>query len=215
MMPAAAPVSFPYAARYRTGGVHKGVDLGTPHGTVLVAPVSGTVWYAGTGGGWGPAYGGQVIIATDDLGPRRWVQLAHLSAVEVRTGQAVTAGQRIGRSGGTPGTTGAGNSTGPHVHVQMNRSTRWDDHVDPTPALNHQPAGGTRPLANTEEEDDMKGIIYMAEGYAGHGIYEGPAGGFVKLANAEERKNLTKAGMPVVWLTGTTLDEYIKDSRKR
>ncbi|MEZ5230266.1 MAG: M23 family metallopeptidase [Acidimicrobiales bacterium] len=41
----------------------------------------------------------------------------HLSAVAVAAGDDVTAGQAIGLSGGQPGAPGAGNTTGPHLHL--------------------------------------------------------------------------------------------------
>ena len=42
---------------------------------------------------------------------------SHLSIVTVSAGDDVVAGQAIGLSGGEPGTPGAGNTTGPHLHL--------------------------------------------------------------------------------------------------
>ena len=47
---------------------------------------------------------------------------AHLSAVEVREGDHVASGGRIGRSGST------GRSTGPHLHYEVRRN---GDAIDP------------------------------------------------------------------------------------
>ncbi len=43
----------------------------------------------------------------------------HLSQLTVTFGQAITAGTLIGLSGGQPGTPGAGNTTGPHLHLAL------------------------------------------------------------------------------------------------
>ncbi|MFN0029304.1 MAG: M23 family metallopeptidase, partial [Acidimicrobiales bacterium] len=43
----------------------------------------------------------------------------HLSQLAVTPGQAITAGTLIGLSGGQPGTPGAGNTTGPHLHLAI------------------------------------------------------------------------------------------------
>lgn len=43
----------------------------------------------------------------------------HASGVDVRNGQQVNAGDQIMRSGGLPGSRGAGSSTGPHLHLQI------------------------------------------------------------------------------------------------
>ena len=43
----------------------------------------------------------------------------HLSQVVVASGDHVVAGQLIGATGGQPGSRGAGNTTGPHLHLGM------------------------------------------------------------------------------------------------
>ncbi len=48
--------------------------------------------------GWAGAYGCQIVIRHDD---GKYSQYAHLSALTVREGQTVAAGQRIARSGST------------------------------------------------------------------------------------------------------------------
>jgi murein DD-endopeptidase MepM/ murein hydrolase activator NlpD len=94
---------------------HPGIDLaGTWHEDVL-APADGTVFYAGTNGGYGKMvkikhkYG---IVTT----------YGHLQKILVRKGQKVTIGNRIGKMGTT------GRSTGQHLHYEI-----WVNkkHVDP------------------------------------------------------------------------------------
>lgn len=63
--------------------------------------------------------GNHVVIAVSPNGP--FVLLAHLRkhSVEVRPGEPVQKGERIGQCGNS------GNSTEPHVHVQVSDSTDW------------------------------------------------------------------------------------------
>ena len=79
------------------------------------ATAAGTV----TSTGWNGGYGRMVEI---DHGNGLSTRYAHLSSAEVKEGQAVRAGQIVGRVGST------GRSTGPHLHYE----TRIDgEAVDP------------------------------------------------------------------------------------
>lgn len=89
---------------------------------------SGTVVSAG----WGGAYGYQVVIRHSD---GKYSQYAHLSALHVREGRHVSAGQRIARSGST------GNVTGPHLHFEIRTGPGYGSDIDPLVYLR---AGGVR-----------------------------------------------------------------------
>jgi hypothetical protein len=83
-----------------------------------------------TGANWGSAYGNHVVIDHDRLPdgrPGLWAVYAHLARVDVRAGQRVEAGQRIGVVGST------GNATGPHLHAEVQRAASWasGNHVNP------------------------------------------------------------------------------------
>ncbi len=69
--------------------------------------------------GAGAIAGNHVVIALGDEGP--FVVVAHLrqGSVCVDVGEVVQTGQRIGQCGNS------GNSTQPHVHVQVTDSTDW------------------------------------------------------------------------------------------
>lgn len=98
---------------------HKGVDFGCPVGTPVYACVSGVV----TSLHWGRAFGTHVIIANNkfaDGSAGLWTGYMHLSKIKVTAGQKVKAGQIIGWSGNT------GNSTGPHLHVEVQKQPRWN-----------------------------------------------------------------------------------------
>lgn len=88
---------------------HGGIDFRTPTGTPIIATGSGVVVHAGRNGG----YGKMVEI---DHGNGITTRYAHLSAVEVRKGDHVAIGVRIGKSGST------GRSTGPHLHYEVRRN---------------------------------------------------------------------------------------------
>ncbi|MGV9942633.1 transglycosylase family protein [Streptomyces sp. NPDC003401] len=109
-------------------GYHTGVDFPVPTGTSVKSVAPGTVVSAG----WGGSFGYQVVVRHSD---GRYSQYAHLSAISVRDGQSVGAGQRLGRSGST------GNSTGPHLHFEVRTGPGFGSDVDPLAYLR---AGGVR-----------------------------------------------------------------------
>jgi len=85
---------------------HRGIDFSAPAGTPVEASAPGVVTFIGPA----DAYGKLVVISHGDRVQSRY---AHLEGIEVTTGMAVTAGQRIGRVGST------GRSTGPHLHFEL------------------------------------------------------------------------------------------------
>ncbi|MDG9704683.1 transglycosylase family protein [Streptomyces sp. DH37] len=101
-----------------SSGYHTGVDFPVSTGTSVQSVSRGQVVSAG----WGGSYGYQVVIRHSD---GRYSQYAHLSAISVRSGQQVNAGQRIGRSGST------GNSTGPHLHFEIRTGPGYGSDIDP------------------------------------------------------------------------------------
>lgn len=117
--PVDASAGTPYGkAGSWASGYHTGVDFPVPTGTSVKAAASGRVVSAG----WGGAYGYQVVIRHTD---GKYSQYAHLSALTVRSGQQVSSGQRIARSGST------GNSTGPHLHFEVRTGPGYGADVDP------------------------------------------------------------------------------------
>lgn len=97
---------FGYRAKY--GRYHYGTDVMAPRGTKVVAAANGVVTFASTG--WNDGYGTVVMI---DHGNGYQTRYAHLSGLNCRMGQSVSAGQVIGYSGNS------GNSTGPHLHFEI------------------------------------------------------------------------------------------------
>lgn len=128
--PVGASLGTPYrkAGSAWSKGYHTGIDFPVPTGTSVKSVAAGSVVSAG----WGGSFGYQVVIRHGD---GRYSQYAHLSAISVRDGQTVTAGQRIGRSGST------GNSSGPHLHFEVRTGPGFGSDVDPVAYLR---AGGVR-----------------------------------------------------------------------
>jgi murein DD-endopeptidase MepM/ murein hydrolase activator NlpD len=110
--PASGPVTSLFGPR-NTGIAgasrnHKGVDLGIPRGSSVVAMRDGTV----TKAGWGTGYGNVIYIKHDDGYETRY---AHLTSFNVRPGTKVKQGQVIAKSGNT------GVGSGPHLHFEIRK----------------------------------------------------------------------------------------------
>jgi len=101
---------------------HTGLDFAAPAGTPLVAVANATV----TSTGYNGAYGNMTVLTLED-GTEIWY--CHQTNIEVSVGQKVNAGQRIGTVGST------GNSTGPHLHLEVRPG--GGDPVDPYSHLAH------------------------------------------------------------------------------
>ncbi len=94
---------------------HLGVDYASPTGTPVRSVGDGVVEFAGRQGGYGNVV--KVKHSND-----RSTLYAHLSRIDVRQGQRVEQGVRIGAVGST------GWSTGPHLHFEFRVS---GEHQDP------------------------------------------------------------------------------------
>lgn len=88
---------------------HEGIDIGVPEGTPIAASRSGKVTLAE----W---YGGYGLTVRVDHGGGLVSRYSHNSALLVKVGETVRAGQIIARSGNT------GTSTGPHLDFGIYRS---------------------------------------------------------------------------------------------
>jgi len=109
-----------FGGRKSPGGIgstnHKGVDIGTPMRTPILAAKSGTVTWAS----WNGGYGECVIIYH---GKGNSTLYGHLDngAYNVKVGDTVRQGDVIAWSGTT------GNSTGPHLHFGIKENDTWVD----------------------------------------------------------------------------------------
>lgn len=138
LIPAEGPPSSPFGPERKYVGVsavtgepcekisvHRGYDFATPVGTPIYAPASGTVILADP-----DLYyeGGTVFL---DHGYGLVSVFMHMSAVEVRVGDVIAQGGKLGETGNT------GRTTGPHLHWAVkwrnpDRETRDGDfYIDP------------------------------------------------------------------------------------
>ncbi len=91
---------------------HPGIDLAAPIGTRIVAPLAGVVVATGNTDSKKGCYSwGKWILITHPNGLT--TLYAHLSSINVSTGETVSTGDTIGYTGNT------GYSTGPHLHFTV------------------------------------------------------------------------------------------------
>lgn len=104
------PVSGTVTSRFgaRWGRGHKGIDIGAPKGTTIVAAASGTVTVSQYG--YSGGYGNYIILSHEN-----GIQTVygHCTDLLVNVGTYVSQGQPIATVGST------GNSTGNHLHLEI------------------------------------------------------------------------------------------------
>ncbi len=103
-------------------GHHTGIDLAVPVGTPVHSVGRGKVVFAGYSGSYGYAV---TIHMTDG----RYTLFAHLSEIDVKVGEHVSAGDLVGESGAT------GNVTGPHLHFEVRAHRRYGSDINPVSYL--------------------------------------------------------------------------------
>lgn len=104
---------------------HYGIDLANSTGTPVLASAGGIITYAAPLS----TYGNCIIVTHSINGEIYTTVYAHLSSIQVSTGQTVEKGQQIGLMGST------GRSTGPHLHFEIHTGS-WQG----------QKAGNVNPL---------------------------------------------------------------------
>jgi murein DD-endopeptidase MepM/ murein hydrolase activator NlpD len=106
---------WPAVQKYLSGNdydpsVHRGIDIAGSEGSAIYATDSGVVVYAG----WSNfGYGNLLVI---DHGTGWQSAYAHLSSI------AVSCGMNVGQGEVVAGLGNSGNSTGPHLHFELNSS---------------------------------------------------------------------------------------------
>jgi len=99
---------------------HSGVDIATPFGTPVQSLTDGVV---------------NRIINDDIIGNGIGIKLnngkeiiyGHLSQININCNQYVKTGETLGLTGGTPGSVGAGRSTGAHIHIGLISNGQYQD----------------------------------------------------------------------------------------
>ena len=119
-----APTSGRFTTCYevRWGAMHNGVDIAAPTGTPIYAPAAGRVVRAGAASGYGLA----VYLEHADGSVTVY---GHINDYFVTAGQRVSAGEVIAEVGNR------GQSTGPHLHFQVNTEGMYAGAINPIPWL--------------------------------------------------------------------------------
>jgi hypothetical protein len=104
----------------RWGQMHYGIDLAAPLGTPIYAATDGVVLRAGPASG----YGNAVYIQDADGNVQVY---GHMRYYYVHAGEVVHAGDLIAKVGSQ------GESTGPHLHFQLDRGSMTGRPFDPIP----------------------------------------------------------------------------------
>lgn len=101
----------------RWNKLHKGIDIARPSNLTIKAADNGVVASAG----WDGSYGNKVVI---DHGNGFRTVYAHMSAINVHTGQNVAKGSAIGVMGAT------GDATGVHLHFEVYKNAQLVNPLD-------------------------------------------------------------------------------------
>lgn len=193
------------------------LDFGMPVGTIVVAAADGVARvYPDESNNGG--FGWYVRVDHDD---GRWTMYAHLSGFIVAnttTGQRVVAGQPIAYSGGKKGASGAGTSTGPHLHFGVHRESGVGESV-PMRVYARDQSEGTIDYFSTGSTSDFRCAVYSSDGktklVSGHFYESRPVGSTFsdyQCRRLSDGTILCWQGNPVDCLDGSDHVWYRKDS---
>ena len=135
----------PFQGRAR---FHAGVDFRAAYGREVPTAAPGRVVFAGEHGG----YGNSVVIEHEGGVQTRY---AHLSTIDVSTGQELASGDVVGRVGQS------GRATGPHLHFEVLLDGR---RVDPTLVAQRVQGGLKPPLSGVDSSFDRVSARAPANG---------------------------------------------------
>ena len=124
--------TYPYGSTAKgTRDPHHGVEFSNASGTPVHAAAEGIVLFAGADSQaiyspWSDYYGNLIVIQHDD---ELFTLYAHLSKIDVKEGQRVFTGQKIGEVGRT------GVAIGSHLHFEVRRGNGEDYFATQNPEL--------------------------------------------------------------------------------
>lgn len=129
---------------------HNGVDIAARVGSAVHSPAPGAVTMVGDQDKYCPRHGYGKFAAVKNAEDGSVILYAHLSAVQVKTGQKIKEGQVIGLTGST------GFSTAPHLHVSVFRPGTF--HVVDNKSCGPSPEGkDTNPITYFESQTPIAG----------------------------------------------------------
>lgn len=151
---------------------HRGIDWGIPVNTPVGAAYGGRVVAVEKNNFGKSGYGNFVRILGDN---GKYFRYGHLTKPLVEVGQTVTAGTSIGLSGNT------GNSTGPHLHYQVDSGSSYTSDINPYPYITNGlfQTNGNIPSNNiTSEASNMSAVNTLgARRYIPKSLSTGGIGG--------------------------------------
>lgn len=133
---------------------HLGVDYGAPIGTPVRSVGDGVVSFAGRQNGYGNVV--QVQHGND-----RTTLYAHLSRIDVRKGQRIEQGARVGAVGST------GWATGPHLHFEFRVAGRHQDPLRVAKASETVPLDAASRPRFAETVREVQARLEVAESLGG------------------------------------------------
>lgn len=138
--PTSRPFTITSGYAYRWGSFHNAIDFYVGHGAPIYAANNGTVYAVGTGCVRGDTRcnggRGNYIIINHNAG-NYYTQYMHLSSVQVKIGQTVERGQRIGSMGNTGNVVptpayGSSSLAGTHLHFEVWKGAPYSGyHINP------------------------------------------------------------------------------------
>ena len=129
-------------------GYHTGEDWVCDNRT-LVSATSGTITRVGYDS---DGYGNYLIIRTDD---KNCILMGHMASKPlVKVGDRVTARQKLGTMGST------GNSTGPHLHIEVEKGTEWNYNKNLLKPSNYIDFGNYKESVNGMKKGDVSDSIF-------------------------------------------------------
>lgn len=193
-------ITSPFNAPRDYAGEHEGNDYSAPIGTPVLAVAAGVVDGVRTVDP-GTGYGKYVRLKH---GSRYLTWFGHLSQIGVAVGQQVAAGQQIGLSGNS------GGSSGPHLHLTLQDIPQGldnyivDDVCDPTlylhPAVSLQPTPEPPPNTNI----DMTPYFAPANGQYGDIVILHNSWG-----EGDERQQLQQVGSNLYVVKNASFEQRI------
>jgi len=180
---------------------HLGLDIGLSQGTPIYASEDATVKFARTAGG----YGKRLELAYNAMEGALVTTYSHLSRFNVEEGQSVKKGDLIGFSGGQRGTTGAGTSTGAHLHFETLLNGKKVNPLEPIPIqlTSSTPEEGIVVTADRGKESEAaRDTRLTREDTISKGIEEARANVEVNALAIEDRILKMSLGMAVAMQPG-------------
>lgn len=204
---------FPVTSSYRSSNRpnHQGIDVGTPVGTFVALSVPVEIVYAGTSGDYG--------YVIDAWAPSLGLQfrLAHLKEFLVRKGQKVSAGTALGKTGGAKGDKGAGSSTGPHLHFEVDNKkngTTYGGLGDPSPYVQYLILSSNGPRAGASVTTPGAVASSRARSISGSASYEQGGENTIFVPSQQQQQTVVAGGgsSPVLMAASTrdVVNSYYK-----